>query len=221
MDNVDGISFVIISFLICFLIIFLSLFNGDENSVKSLFNIICNNYYPVRNLISFSTINDQYLKKFENFSKSHLFLTSTYLQDEYESFNFTHRFFKVLEFTIAEIIIRYCYFIYRNDDAYIKKISWERAKFCLNLYLSIFEEKDIPKIKKGLKVRTIRNICKVYNTNLFVFVLLNDFFRKELNSPYTYKFLTSVPEYKTYYNGLKGNSEKLTEFNDFIKKLFF
>lgn len=173
--------------------------NKSPGNFSNLFNIICKYYDPKRPLSTLEFLRKNYSKKYEKFDET---------MPEFMS----HKFFRNLEFAVAEKIILYCYTLSRKqNDVYIKNLAENSAYSLYTAYISIFEDFNSDEIVQSLQIRILNNVNKIRNIpNLYYFLLtLNDFMNKKIRVPFRYELIEILPKYKFWHSRVTYNENRL------------
>jgi hypothetical protein len=138
---------------------------------KSILNNLESCYKPNRKLINLRDLKYYLNKQYYKFIIKDLSL--------YHECKLTYQFYKILEFVTAEIILRYCYFIYNVGSTNEKQDCLERIDEILFMYEKIFpENKHL--IYYSLKCRILSNLSHLNHDIESILEILYTYFDKEL-----------------------------------------
>ncbi len=138
---------------------------------KSILNNLESCYKPDRKLINLRDLKYYLNKQYNKFIIKDLSL--------YNECKLTYQFYKILEFVTAELILRYCYFIYNVDSANEKYKCVDQIYEMLFMYKNIFPDYK-QQILYSLKCRILTNLTHLNHDIESILKILYNYFKNEL-----------------------------------------
>lgn len=172
---------------------------------KSILNNLESFYKPNRKLINLHNLKYYLNKQYYKFIIKDLSL--------YNECRLTYQFYKILEFVTAEIILRYCYFIYNVNSSNQANECWEYLREILNKYETIFPENK-QHIMYSLKCRVLINLSHLnHDIESILKILYNHFGVELLDTGNNFK------NHEFTEAGLRFDKNELKNFTSHISKL--
>lgn len=172
---------------------------------KSILNNIESCYKPNRKLINLRDLKYYLNKQYYKFIIKDLSI--------YHECKLTYQFYKILEFVTAEIILRYCYFIYNVGSTNQANECWQSITETLNKYETIFPENK-QRVIYSLKCRILMNLSHLNHDIESILKILYNHFATELvdtgNNFKNYEFTEA---------GLRFDKNELKKFTTYVSNL--
>jgi hypothetical protein len=206
--NEDSNQNKLLIFYITFLIALASLYcmsvKNDKNT-KILFKMICENYTPTRYIETNANLKKQYLKNYIAFINGN-------------NETLTSRFFKNLEFVVAENLIKICYFIAKTENEYLAVLARADLSKLVNSYLDIFDTLDNHEIIKSLHLRTVHNICHIHTDIYTLTNTTDEFFNKTFKMNLESRDIEEIKNkrYRIWNTKMRYNLRMLKYFTNYI-----